>query len=272
MIHCPTNPWSVFQSVLRYHDLIWELTKRDFIGRYKGSMLGIMWSLFNPLIMLAIYTFLTSVAFKAKWGIGEENKFSFAIFLFTGMIIHSFFAECLNRAPSLIVSNVSYVKKVVFPLEILSWMVFLSASLHFVVSFFVLILFCFLAGTKVHVEVLLIPIIILPLVLVILGLTWILASLGVFLRDLSQVMGMFTTVALFLAPVLYPIDVLPDSYQSILAWNPITLPIVQLRELMFFGNSIQWTEWVISLVFGALICQSGYWWFQKSRRGFADVL
>lgn len=259
-------------GLLRHRELLLELVKRDFIGRYKGSMLGVVWSLFNPLLMLAIYTFVFSVAFKAKWGVGDDSKVAFAIVLFSGMIIHGFFAECLNRAPSLITSNPNYVKKVVFPLEILPWMALFSALMHLLVSFCVLLFFCLLAGVAVHSGTVLIPVILLPLIMMMLGLSWIFASLGVYLRDLSQVIGMATTVALFLAPVFYPIEVLPEAYRAFLAWNPITLPIVQLRDLMLWDKPLQWGDWAISLVIGASICTIGYWWFQKSRRGFADVL
>lgn len=271
-LHHNTSPVAIIDSLFFHRELVWDLVKRDFIGRYKGSMLGVVWSLFNPLLMLVIYTLVFSVAFKAKWGGGEESKVAFAIVLFSGMIIHSLFAECINRAPSLITSHPNYVKKVVFPLEILPWMAFLSALLHFLVSFGVLLVFCLLVGVPVHIGVLLTPIILLPLILMILGLSWLFASLGVYLRDLSQVMGMVTTVALFLAPIFYPIEALPDAYRSILVWNPITLPVVQLRDLMLWGKPLQWDEWAISLVIGLAVCQIGFWWFQKSRRGFADVL
>lgn len=271
-IHYPATPSAMLGSLIRHRELLWDLVKRDFIGRYKGSMLGVVWSLFNPLFMLAIYTIVFSVAFKARWGAGEESKVAFAIVLFSGMIVHSFFAECLNRAPGLITSHANYVKKVVFPLEILPWMALLSALLHFLVSFGVLLVFCLLAGVAVHIGALLIPIVLIPLILMMLGLSWIFASLGVYLRDLAQVMGMVTTVALFLAPVFYPIESLPETYQALLAWNPITLPIIQLRDLMLWDKPLQWGEWAISLAIGASVSFIGYWWFQKSRRGFADVL
>lgn len=262
----------MLSGLFQHRDLLWELVKRDFIGRYKGSMLGVVWSLFNPLLMLAIYTVVFSVAFKARWGTGEESKVAFAIVLFSGMIVHSFFAECLNRAPSLITSHPNYVKKVVFPLEILPWMALFSAFLHFLVSFSVLLVFCLLAGVAIQGGALLIPIILIPLILLMLGLSWIFASLGVYLRDLSQVMGMATTVALFLAPIFYPIEALPETYQALLVWNPITLPVIQLRDLLLWGKPLRWDEWAISLLIGASVCQIGYWWFQKSRRGFADVI
>jgi len=222
--------------------------------------------------MLAIYTVVFSVAFKARWGAGEESKVAFAIVLFSGMIIHSFFAECLNRAPSLIIGHPHFVKKVVFPLEILPWMAMFSALLHFLVSFSVLLGFCLLADVKIHAGVLITPIILIPLILMVLGFSWAFASLGVYLRDLSQVIGMVTTVALFLAPVFYPIHALPETFRALLMWNPITLPVIQLRDLMLWGKPLQWDDWAISMVIGLSICQIGFWWFQKSRRGFADVL
>ena len=266
------TPVAMLGGLFRNRELLWELVKRDFIGRYKGSMLGVVWSLFNPLLMLAIYTVVFSVAFKARWGTGEESKVAFAIVLFSGMIIHSFFAECLNRSPILIISHPHYVKKVVFPIEILSWMSMFSALLHFLVSFIVLLGFCLLAGVTVHIGALLTPIILLPLILMVLGFSWAFASLGVYLRDLAQVIGMVTTIALFLAPIFYPIEALPDAYRTLLMWNPVSLPVIQLRDLMLWGKPIQWDKWAISLVIGISICQIGYWWFQKSRRGFADVL
>jgi len=262
----------MFDSLVRYRGLVWDLVKRDFLGRYKGSIMGVAWSLFNPLVMLAIYTLVFTVAFKSRWGEGEESKVSFAIVLFAGLIVHGFFAECLNRAPSLIIGHANYVKKVVFPLEVLPWMALCSALLHFAVSLGVLLLFCILAGMPVRPGVLLVPVVILPLILVTLGLSWLLASLGVYLRDLSQGMGIVTTVALFLAPVFYPIEVLPAAYRSLLAWNPITIPIVQMRDLILWGKPLDWGLWATSLALAAVVCYAGYWWFQKSRRGFADVL
>jgi homopolymeric O-antigen transport system permease protein len=259
-------------SLIQHRELLWDLVKRDFIGRYKGSILGVAWSLFNPLMMLAIYTMVFSVAFKARWGSGEESKVAFAIVLFSGMIVHSFFAECLNRAPGLIVSHPNYVKKVVFPLEILPWMALCSAFLHFLVSFGVLLIFCLVAGTPIHGTALLIPILLLPLVLIMIGLSWILAALGVYLRDLTQAITMVTTVALFLAPVFYPIESLPETYRALLMWNPITLPISQLREAMLWGAPLRWDLWAISLAIGFLVSYTGYWWFEKTRRGFADVI
>jgi lipopolysaccharide transport system permease protein len=164
------------------------------------------------------------------------------------------------------------VKKVVFPLDILPWMALLSALLQFLTSFGVLLIFCVAAGVPIRAGTLLIPFILLPLILMIMGLSWFLASLGVYLRDLTQATNMATAAALFMAPVFYPIDALPERYRTLLLWNPITLPVIQLRDLMLWSTPLRWNAWAISLLAGALVCQIGYWWFQRSRRGFADVL
>jgi len=259
-------------SPLRDSLLLWELTKRDFLGRYKGSFAGVAWSLVNPLLMLAIYTFVFSVAFRARWGGAEESQVDFAIILFSGLIVHSLFAECLNRAPNLITSHSNYVKKVVFPLEILPWMALGSALGHFLISFCVLVLFCLVTGTTIQAGVVLLPIVLLPLLLMILGLSWLLASLGVFLRDIAQVIGMLTTVTLFLAPIFYPIDALPEDYRALLTWNPVTLPVMNLRAAMLWGQPVDWFAWLVSLVIGAIVFWLGLVWFQKTRKGFADVL
>ena len=259
-------------SIIQHRELAWELAKRDFIGRYKGSFMGIAWSLFNPLLMLAIYTIVFAGVFKARWGIGEDSKIAFGLVLFSGMIVHGFFAECINRAPTLIISQPNYVKKVVFPLEILPWVVLSSALLHFLVSFCVLVVFCLLTGVPVHAGTLLIPVVLLPLILLTLGLSWLFASLGVYLRDLTQGMGVITTALLFLSPVFFPIDALPEAYRMIVAWNPITLPIMQLRDLMLWDRPVDWGAWATSLAIAVVINYIGYWWFQKTRRGFADVL
>lgn len=259
-------------NVWKNKSLVYELTKRDFTGRYKGSVLGIGWSLFNPLLMLAVYTIVFSVVFKARWGIEQDSKLSFAVVLFSGIIIHTFFSECINRAPSVILTNPSFVKKVVFPIEILPIVALCSALLHFAISFFVLVIFCFISGTKIHFGVLLLPIIIFPLILMALGSSWILASVGVYIRDIAQGIAMISTVLLFMAPIFYPITALPPEYQSYLKFNPITLPVNQLREVMLYGMTINWLDWLIAFSVGVFVCMFGYWWFQFTKKGFADVI
>ena len=177
------NPVKQFLNIWRSRDLIWQMTKREVIGRYRGSVLGLFWSFFNPVLMLIIYTFVFSVVFKARWGTGGESRFEFALILFAGLIVYNLFAECLTRAPALIVGNVNYVKKVVFPLEILPLVVMVAALFHSIVSLSVLLIFFVLASASLHWTIVFAPLVILPLLLTTIGLSWILASLGVFLRD-----------------------------------------------------------------------------------------
>jgi lipopolysaccharide transport system permease protein len=271
-IQFSASPKALVNSFVQNRDLIRDLVKRNFIGRYRGSMLGVAWSLFHPLLMLVIYTLVFSVAFKARWGTGDESKIAFGLVLFSGMIVHSLMAECLNSAPTLIISNANLVKKVLFPLEILPWVALISATLHFLVSLGILIFFCLLSGVSLHIGILFVPIVLLPLMLLTLGLTWMLASLGVYLRDLAQGIGMVTTVLLFLSPVFYRLDTLPKQFQALIVLNPLTLPITQLRNVMLWGLPFDWAPWGVSMTIAIAVSYVGFWWFQKSRRGFADVL
>ena len=249
------------------------MTKRDVVGRYKGSVMGVMWSLFNPLFLLVVYTFVFSVVFKARWGGGPvESKSQFAILLFVGMIVHGLFAETLSRAPSLIVANVSYVKKIVFPLEILP-VVALGASLfHALVSVGVLLgVFAVLNGFLQWTAVFL-PVVVLPLIVLTLGFAWCLASLGVYLRDVAQPISLAMTVLLFASPVFYPISALPEEVRPWLMLNPLTFIIEQTRAVVIFGEFPDWKGLAIYSLVSVLVAWLGYAWFQKTRKGFANVL
>jgi lipopolysaccharide transport system permease protein len=249
------------------------MTKREVIGRYKGSFIGLAWSFFNPIFMLSVYTVVFSMIFKARWGSeGEESKLQFALILFAGMIVLNFFIEVLNRAPNLILSNVNYVKKVVFPLEILSVISVATALFHACISFFVLIMAFFAFNDFLNPTVLLIPIVFLPLIILSLGLSWILASLGVFVRDTGQTMGLLTTLLMFLSPVFYPISAVPERLQPYIMANPMTFIIEQVRQIIILGSPPNWHGLVIYSIFAVLVIQFGFTLFQKTRKGFADVI
>lgn len=263
----------MFASAWRNRQLILRMAKRDVIGRYRGSMLGIAWSFFNPLLMLAVYTFVFSVVFTARWGGGVgESKTAFAMLLFAGMIVHGLFAECLNRAPSLILSNANYVKKVIFPLEVLPWVAFASALFHASISFAVLLLAQLVLDGHLYWTVVLFPIVLLPLVLATLGLTWLTASLGVYIRDVGQVTMMFTTILLFMSGIFYPISALPPEYQEWMRFNPLSYIIVESRNTLLLGVVPDFARLSVHLAGGLAIAWLGFAWFQRSRRGFADVV
>jgi len=263
----------LWRSYWRNQDLIWQMTKRDVIGRYRGSIMGLAWSFFNPVLMLVVYTFVFSVVFKARWGGGgEENKTDFAIILFVGMIVHGLFAECVNRAPGLIVGNANYVKRVVFPLEILPFIAMGSTLFHTAISLAVLLGFYFLLHAQIHWTVVLLPFILLPLIVATLGLTWVLASLGVFIRDIGQATGILTMILLFLSPVFFPVSALPPRYQLWMQLNPLTFIIEEARNALIWGQLPNWTGWCIYAAISLVLAWIGFWWFQRTRKGFADVI
>lgn len=266
------SPKEMAASLWRNRGLIGALVQREVVGRYRGSVMGILWSFFNPLFMLIVYTFVFSVVFKARWNTGSDSKTEFALVLFAGLIVFNLFAECFTRAPSLILSNVNYVKKVVFPLEVLPWVALGSALFHASVSLAVwLLAYLFLFGIP-HITVLLLPLVILPLMLLIMGLTWGLASLGVYLRDVSQFVGSITTVLMFLSPIFFPASALPEKYRHLFLLNPLTPAIEQVRDVLYWGKVPSVTGLLIYLLVATLVAWVGFAWFQKTRKGFADVL
>lgn len=273
MQHFRTSPREMAVSLWHNRNLVMALTKREVVGRYRGSVMGIAWSFFNPVLMLLVYTFVFSVVFKARWGAsGDESKTGFAIVLFVGMIVHGLFAECLNRAPALILSNANYVKKVIFPLEILPCVALGSALFHTAISLVVLLLAQLILNQQLMWTAVLFPCVLLPLVFATMGFAWFLAGLGVYVRDIGQITGMVTTVLLFLSPVFYPISALPEQYQAWLHLNPLTFIIEEGRNTLIFGRVPDIGAWGMMLVAGMLISWIGFAWFQKIRKGFADVL
>ncbi|WP_211460705.1 ABC transporter permease [Collimonas silvisoli] len=267
------SPKALANSLWQHRNLIRDLARRDAVGRYKGSFFGIVWSLITPLFMLAIYTFVFSQIFKARWGGGgSDSKTEFAIILFAGLIVFNLFSECINRAPGIILANANFVKKVVFPLEILPCVNLCSALFHATISITVLLAFEFIVTGTLPSTVWMIPIVLLPLMLLILGLSWWLAATGVFLRDIGQTVGIFMTALMFVSPIFFPSSSLPGDWKILVKLNPLALPIEQARQVLVWGTAINWDEWMIYTGIAGVIAWTGFVWFQKARKGFADVL
>lgn len=267
-----SSPIEMVASFWRNRALIKALTKREILGRYRGSILGMFWSFFNPILMLGVYTFVFSVVFNARWGAGGGSKTEYALVLFAGLIVFSLFSDCVGRAPSLILSNVNYVKKVVFPLEVLPWVSLGAALFHGFISLVVwLIFYGFFIGVPT-LTVLLLPLVIFPLLLFSMGISWALASLGVYLRDISQVIGVVITMLMFLSGIFYSVSSLPVDYQEAMKMNPLVPIIEQARIVLFWGGTPDYLL-LLSYLGGAFAFACiGFAWFQKTRKGFADVL
>lgn len=263
----------LFSSPWRYRALIMQLVRREVGGRYRGSVVGILWSAINPLFMLVVYTFVFSVVFKARWGVdSSESRTDFALILFVGLIVQGIFAECINRAPKLILDNVNLVKKIVFPLEILPCVALGTTLFHAAVSVLIWVAFFVAANTYLHWTILLLPIVLFPLALLSVGIGWFLSATGVYLRDIAQITGFVTTILLFVSPIFYPVSALPPRYRPLFAFNPLTLPVEQAREVMVWGHLPNFSALAVYFIVSLVVAAFGLAWFQKTRKGFADVL
>lgn len=260
------------ESLWRYRNLFLSMIRREVLGRYRGSVLGLFWSFFNPLLMLAIYTFAFGVIFQARWTHGSNSKGEFAIILFAGLMIYNLFSECINRAPLLILGNVNYVKKVVFPLEILPLVSMGSALFHLLVSLMVWFLFHLILLGSPPITAFLFPVVLFPLILFILGMSWLLASLGAYLRDVGHVVSVATTAMLFLSGIFFPLDAVPEAMRVWFMLNPLLLVIEQVRSVLIWGVIPPPHYWLLLMLAGGCCAWLGYAWFQKTRRGFADVI
>ncbi|MBE0598085.1 MAG: ABC transporter permease [Desulfuromonadales bacterium] len=267
------SPLTFIRSAWRNRHLIGQMVRREVGGRYRGSVLGLLWSFLNPLFMLVIYTFVFSVVFQARWGEGSSgSRTEFAMILFSGLIVFNLFAEVVNRSPTLILGHPNLVKKVVFPLEVLPVVAAGSALFHALVSLGVLLGVRLLLDQEFSPTVVFLPLLLLPLLLVTLGVSWFLASIGVFLRDTSQTIGIVTTAMLFLSPVFFPVSALPEAFRAVQFLNPLAFPVEESRNLLIWGKMPQWSGMALYLLFSVLVAWCGLFWFQRTRKGFADVL
>lgn len=259
----------------RHRGLIFTLARRELLGRYRGSLLGLLWPLLTPLLMLAVYTLVFGVVFRARWpqaGEGQQGLGQFAMILLAGLLVHGLLGEVLGRAPESVVGQPNYVKKVVFPLEILAWVEVAAALVHTLAGLVLLVAVNAAWGSGLAWTQLALPLILLPYLLLLLGAGWMLSAFGVYLRDLNQAIGPLVTALMFLAPVFYARQSLPEPLASWLLLNPVTLIVEQTRAVLFAG---QWPDWagLGAYTLAALaVYVMGGWVFARLKRGFADVV
>jgi lipopolysaccharide transport system permease protein len=263
----------LFRSTWRHRALIYQLARKDVVGKYKGSMCGLAWSFISPLFMLAIYKICFTEVFHARWGIdASEGKGQYATALFAGLILHTAFAECISRGSQLVTDNANYVTKVIFPLEILPWVSSMTAVYHALASLVVLAAFSLIFTGHIAGTFLLFPVVYLPLVLLCTAVGWLLASLGVYVRDIGQMTSLIVIAMMYTAPVFFPLDMVPQGIRSIMHYNPLTFLIVEARKVLLWG---QWPDWLGLAAYtgcALLACWLAYAWFQHTRKGFIDVL
>lgn len=257
----------------QHRTLLWQFSRREILGKYRDSVLGLAWSLLTPLLMLAVYSLVFIGIFRARWPVGEDaGHADFALQIFAGLIVFQCFAEVASRAPRLILDQANLVKKVIFPLEILSWVSVVSAFFQAVLSLLILMLANVILNGQLFVTLWYVPLIFLSFLPFLLGISWLGAALGVFLRDLSQLMQLAVSLLMFLSPVFYSLYALSAAWQRVLLWNPLTVWIESLRAVVLLGQAPN--LWVLSVVFvwSLLFSVLSLWFFVRTRPSFADVL
>jgi lipopolysaccharide transport system permease protein len=267
------TPLAIGRDIYHHRYLLKTMIWREIHGRYRSSLLGVLWSFITPLLMLTIYTFVFTVVFQARWNIeAEQGKATFALVLFVGLIIHGLIAEVLGRSPGLMYEHGNYVKRVVFPLQVLPLVPCFSALFHFLISSGVLLLAMVLLRHPLHVTLLWLPFVIAPLFPLLAGLAWLLSALGVYVRDISHISGLLVTVLLFVSPIFFPVDALGETFRQLMYFNPLTIIIEQARAVLLWGNAPNFFLLLGYSVVSCCIAWFGYSVFQKARGGFSDVL
>lgn len=261
-----------FSALFEFSSLTFELTKRDILGRYRGASFGLLWSLISPFLMLGVYSFAFGFVMKGRWPQSAGSQVPFAAILFVALIVHGFFAECLNRSPLLITSQPNFVKRVIFPLEILPWSMLLSALFHSFMNIVAFIILRLVVEGTLTWTIVYLPLVMLPLMLVTLGISWMLAALGVYLRDIGQVTSVLATAMLFMSSAMYPLSSVPEQYRPYFQMNPLTFIIDQAREVALWGHTPDWAGLGLYALCGLGLTYLGYAWFNVTRKGFADVL
>lgn len=266
------SPVTACVSLFRHWQLIVQLTMRDVASRYRGSFAGILWSLIGPLLSLAMYTFVFGIVLRARWGIAGESTFDFALTLFAGLVVHGLISEVIMRAPHLIVGNPSYVKQIVFPLEILPIVSLFSSLFNSAISLGLLLCIWAFTHQGLHPAVLLIPLLMFPLCLIALGIGWAFAATTVYFRDLGQLVSFISAGLLFLSPVFYPASAVPVAIRPVLNLNPLTFVIEGVRGTLINGTIPSLHSYLVYLMISLLVATLGFAWFQRIRRGFGDVV
>ena len=262
-----------YRSAVRNRSLLWQFVKRNIAVRYRGSMLGLVWSFVQPLMMLCVYTFVFSVVLKARWGMDTgDSKGAFAIIMFCGMALYNIFAECIAGSCGVILVNPNLVKKGIFPLDVLPLAQTFSTFILSTVWFFLLFLGVIFIYGKLSFTMLLLPLVLIPLFLFTQGVSYFVASLGVYVRDTSYVVQVILQILFFMTPIFYPISVVPKQYRWPLEANPLTILIEQARNVFLYGKLPDWNFLGIAFLISVIVLQLGFVWFTRTKKGFADVL
>ena len=262
----------MLRIILRNKYLVKKLIVRDIKTKYKGSVLGMFWSWIVPIMMLAVYTFVFSEVFQARWSVDTNDKYQFAMTMFCGLSVFNVMAETMNRSTGLIMQNTNYVKKVMFPLELLPFVTVITAMFNCVVSLVILIVARLVIYKSISPMVLLLLPALIPILIISVGVGLFLSSLSVFLRDMGSIISVIVAVLMYATPVFYSSAAVPEKYRLISNLNPLTYIIENVRRIILYDEWIN-LQWYISSLITALVFYAiGLLVFKRSKEGFADVL
>ena len=264
-------------SFKKNSNLIEIFTKREIQERYKGSNLGGLWSVINPLIMLCVYTLVFSKIFNSRWGAineydSDQGALVFAINLFAGLIVFNMFAECTIKSPILIHQNANFVKKVIFPLEVLGIKIASSAVFHGCISAGILIIVSVIEKGTLSTSMVLLPLLWGGYYMILLGVTWVLSTIGVLIKDIAQITGSFVNIMMFMSPVFYPTEAVPEGIRWISKLNPIGYVIERTREIVFENKSPGAIELIIYIVLSCLWCEFSFRLLKANQSKFGDAI
>ena len=263
------NPFSAFG---RHRNLTRELVRNEILGRYRGASFGMLWSLLSPFLMLVVYTIAFGSILKGRWPQAGGTHAEFGLVIFVGIFVHGFFGECFTRAPRLMLENANYVKRVVFPLDILPWTMVLSAVFHLAMNVLVFCLLSLLVYQQLSPLVVLLPLVLAPLLLLTVAVSWVVSSLGVYLRDIAQVAPVVATAMFFLSSAIIPVEAVPEQYRLVFHLNPLTFFIDQARAVALWDRQPDWAGLGLYALGGLAAVFVAHAWFRRTSRGFADVL
>lgn len=266
------DPLSGIRPLIKNHFLLHQLIVRNVAMRYRGSLLGLFWSFVQPLMMLCVYTFVFGCVFKARWGVENETNSAFAVIMFCGVVFYTLFSESILSNCSVILANPNYVKKVIFPLELLPFAQVCSTFLVGLVWILLLFLGVVFIYGNLSWNMLFMPLLLLPLFLLTCGISYFVASLSVYIRDTPYVVGVLLQIMFFMTPIFYRVEAVPERYRLPLQLNPMTLIIDEARKVFIYGAPLNWYLWAISMIVSLAAYHLGFAWFYKTKRGFADVL
>ncbi len=268
----PFSPWRTLQKNRYFFQ---QITARNIQNKFKGSYLGAIWLVILPLLMLTIYSFVFCVIFKNRWGMvmeSKDSKLMYALMLFCGMAVYNIFSESVSGGVSSISDRVNFVKKITAPLELLPLASVASAAIISLLWFSILSCGVFFVLGTLPATIAYFPLLLLPVVLFSSGFAWLVASLGVYIRDLGQLIPILLQIFFFLTPIFYSQDMLPEPYRTMMNYNPLAIMIEHARMIFIRGKLPPENEILGLFILSYLIFELGYLWFMKTKRGFSDVL